>query len=142
MVNIFTRTDKKEIVEAIRRAEKTTSGEIRVHVLSRLKGEPLDEAKRIFRKLGMHRTKEKNAVLILIAPEKRAFAIWGDEGIHAQVGETFWNAARDTMKSHFAAGRLKDGVLAGIESVEKKLAEHFPCRAGDTDELPDRVTGG
>ncbi len=141
MVKIFTKEQKLRIVEAIRAAEKVTSGEIRVHVTARLRGEALAEAKKIFNRLGMRRTKHRNGILILVAPKQRSFAIWGDDGIHSKVGDAFWNDTRDAMAAHFTAGRFLEGVLAGVESAGRGLAEHFPYRATDRNELPNRVTG-
>ena len=133
--------DKREISEAIRRAESRTRGEIRVHLKKKCRGEVMDEAKKIFLKLGMHRTRHRSAVLIFIALDPRRFAILGDSGIHEKTGASFWSETRDRMTAHFLNGRIKAGILTGIESAGHKLREHFPCEADDKDELSNRVTG-
>lgn len=134
--------DKKEIVAAIVDAEKKTSGQIRVHVKRKCKDDVFWEAKKVFERLRMHRTKERNGVLIFVALESRRFAILGDSGIHRQVGDPFWSHARDRMAGHFSKGEIKEGIIAGVLSVGGKLRKHFPAGAGDADELPDTVTEG
>ena len=61
-------SDKQMLVQAIQAAEKTTSGEIRVHVESRTKkGDALSRATEIFFKNKMNATKERNGVLVYVA---------------------------------------------------------------------------
>ena len=49
-------------------------------------------AERAFEKLGMARTRQRNAILFFVVPSRRRFAVLGDEGIHAKVGQEFWDA--------------------------------------------------
>ena len=132
---------KYEIVEAIRRAEESTRGEIRVHVKLRCGPDAIKEARKTFQRLGMHRTQEHNAVLIFVALRSRSFAVFGDEAMHRQVGDSFWNATRDKMQGYFAQGDMVGGIAAGVQSVGEKLKQHFPATAGNKNELSDRVSG-
>ena len=85
--NFFTEEEQKLIAEAIRNAERRTSGEIRVFVESRCSYvNPLDRAVEIFISLKMDQTAERNAVLLYVATKDRQLAIFGDEGIHKKVG--------------------------------------------------------
>ena len=141
-MNILDKRARYEIVEAIRHAEASTRGEIRVHVQNRCGEDAMKEARKVFRRLGMHRTREHNAVLIFVAHQSRRFAIFGDKGMHGRVGDVFWNAARDKIQGHFLKNDIVGGIVAGVKSVGEKLKEHFSAGADDTDELPDRVSGG
>ena len=136
------RKAKTAIVEAIRFAEKETSGQIRVHIKPLCKKDVMEEAKKIFFKLKMHRTKEKNAVLVFIALKDRHFAILGDEGIHVRVRDDFWNSTRDLMASFFAKGRLTEGIVAGVIEIGERLKEFFPVKPKNSNELSDTVTEG
>ena len=60
MNKIFSKEQQELIVEAIKRAEKETSGEIRVHVEEKCKGELMARAAKIFVELGIHNTKLQN----------------------------------------------------------------------------------
>ena len=60
----LTNLDDARIAEAIRLAETTTSGEIRVFVSRHPSDQPLEDAKREFHRLGMEATGEGKAVLV------------------------------------------------------------------------------
>ncbi len=140
MIPFFSKEQEMAVIEAIRAAERKTSGEIRVHIEKNCRGEVLDEAVRVFRKLGMHRTAARNGVLVFIAPERREFAIIGDEGINAVVPPGFWDEERDLMLAHFREGQFGEGVCAAIGKVGEKLKAHFPVAADDENELPDEIS--
>ncbi len=143
---LFTEHDFEAITEAIRRAEATTSAELRVHLerrVHRLPGQRADalrRARKVFAHLGMHLTAEHHGVLIYLAIEDRKLAIVGDEGIHQRVGDAYWEHVRDLMVATLREGRPLDAVLTGIEEVGRVLAEHFPRRPDDRNELGDHVS--
>lgn len=132
--------DKKEIVNAIVEAEKMTSGEIRVHIQSKCTGDIFEHGKKIFHKLKMDKTKDRNGVLIILAKDSKKFAILGDKGIHEKVGDDFWNETRDKMLEHFKKDSLKEGIIVGVLSVGEKLKRYFPYEKNDKNELSDAVT--
>jgi uncharacterized membrane protein len=132
--------DKNRVVAAIRTAEEGTGGEIRVHVARGCRSGALEEAKKVFKRLGMHRTRERNGVLIYIALKNHEFAIVGDEGIHAKVGADFWESVRDAMEVHFKNGDATAGIEAGVLRAGLRLKEHFPRGTQDKNELTDEVS--
>ena len=134
------RADQDRVVAAIRDAEQSTSGQIRVHVEDRCPGEPMERARALFVRLGLTRTRRRNGVLIYVAMGDRKFAILGDEGIHNAVGDAFWHGAAAKMKEFFALGAHGDGLCAAVKAVGEALAAQFPREAGDQNELPDDVT--
>jgi uncharacterized membrane protein len=85
----------------------------------------------------MHRTRERNAVLIFIAPASRTFAIYGDKGINEKCGQHLWDDVAAAMRGDFQHGVFTDGVIKAVERVAAALATHFPYRPGDTNELSD-----
>jgi uncharacterized membrane protein len=140
MLDFFTKPDEERIIQAIRAAERNTSGEIRVHLEKTLEEDVLIEAQRAFTKLGMHETAARNAVLIFIAPEHRKFAIIGDEGINQVVGEDFWKEERDLMQRHFRRNEYTEGTCQAIAQVGDKLKTYFPYQDDDRNELPDEIS--
>jgi uncharacterized membrane protein len=130
------------ILDAIKEAEKETSGEIRVHIETRLSGDVLDRASWIFKKIGMDRTKERNGVLFYLAIKNRKFAIIGDNGINARVTEGFWDKIKNVMESDFREKRFSDGLAKGILMAGDQLKEHFPHLPDDVNELPDEISFG
>jgi len=139
-VHLLPAADRKRIVAAIRMAEQATSGEIRVHVQPRCSDDPVRDAMRVFTRLGMTRTAARNGVLIFLAVRDRRFAVIGDMGIHAAVGEEFWRKTADAMKPHFARGELAAGLEAGVLAVGQELKRQFPHQRNDVNELPDTIS--
>jgi len=131
--------DDARIVAAIARAEKKTSGEIRVCVSRRQRKDGLAAAQRRFAKLEMHRTRERNGVLIYFAPGTQQFAVWGDIGVHEKCGDDSWQDVVGEMAPLLRAGRYTDAVVLAVEKVGSVLAEHFPRRPDDRNELPNTL---
>lgn len=136
----FTKDEKEKILQAIKEAEKNTSGEIRVHIENRCPGNVLDRAAFIFEKLGMHNTKDRNGVLFYIAIGDRKFAVIGDAGINAVVPENFWDSIKSIMEEHFKNMEFTEGLIKGINEAGKKLKEYFPYMPDDINELPDEIS--
>jgi uncharacterized membrane protein len=135
--------DHDRIVRAINEAEATTSGEIRVYVQrGNMKGDALAAAQKRFHKLGMYKTRERNAVLIFVAPRAHKFAVVGDKAIHEKCGEQFWQSVVDRMRGHFQNEKFSDALVEAIEEAGKALAAHFPRKGSEKDELPDEVVEG
>ncbi len=141
-VKFFSKEDKNLISEAIKSAELNTSGEIRVHVESEIKGDVLDRAAYIFELLEMHNTKERNGVLFYLAIKSRKFAILGDAGINTKVPSDFWDKIKDKMAAQFATGNFAPGLSDGILMAGEQLKKHFPHQTEDVNELPDELSFG
>ncbi|MBK9292693.1 MAG: TPM domain-containing protein [Bacteroidetes bacterium] len=138
--NFFSPEQKEQIVDAIRQAELSTSGEIRVHLEERCEGEVLDRAAYLFEKLGMMQTAERNGVLIYIAVKDRKFAVIGDAGINAVVEPNYWEDVRHMMAEHFKRGKYVAGLIKAIGRIGAKLKKHFPYQDDDTNELSDEIS--
>ena len=139
----LSKIDHDRIISTIREAEEKTSGEIRVFVQrGNLKGDALRAAQRQFRNLGMQKTKERNGVLIFVAPRVRKFAVIGDEGVHQKCGEKYWTSLVDSMREHFQKEDFTQALLEAIERTGELLGRHFPKRGGGPNELPDAVLEG
>jgi uncharacterized membrane protein len=131
--------DSKRIEHAIAAAELKTSGELRVVIHRAAVADPVATAREEFTRLEMFRTRERNAVLILVAPASRNFAIFGDEAIHAKCGQPFWDEVAAAMTGYFREGKFTDGLVHAIDHAGRFLAKHFPRRPDDKNELPDNV---
>jgi uncharacterized membrane protein len=137
--DFFSQLEHDEIVGAIREAESKMCGEIRVFVSRKEPEEPVVAAQRRFEKLGMTKTKERNGVLIYVAPRVRKFAIIGDVAIHEKCGDKFWTDVAHEMTGHFRSGAFTQGIIHGIRRAGALMAVHFPHCAGDTNELSDEI---
>jgi uncharacterized membrane protein len=134
------RLDHAHIVQAIKNAEAQTSGEIRVYLQrGELKEDSLIAAQRQFQKLGMEKTRERNGVLIFVAPRAQKFAVIGDEGVHQKCGDQFWQQLVDRMRAHLQNENFTQALVEAIDEAGKLLARHFPRSAQEQNESPDSV---
>lgn len=135
--------DDDRVKAAIVAAEKQTSGEIRVSVSRFFWGSVRRAADRAFTRLGMRATRDRNGILFFVVPSRRRFTVVGDEGIHAKVGQEFWDKLVAAMSGDFRAGKFNEGLMRGIEECGRLLATHFPYQgARDVNELPDDIDFG
>ncbi|MBU9888902.1 MAG: TPM domain-containing protein [Candidatus Omnitrophica bacterium] len=139
-VFFLSKKEKEKIVTAIREAEKNTSGEIRVHLGSKVRGDVFGHAKRIFQKIGMSRTVRRNGVLIFLAVRDRKFAVIGDTGIDEKVPEGFWNDVAEILWRHFKEDHFAEGIAEAVLRIGMKLREFFPSSQDDTNELSDSIS--
>ena len=140
--HLFTDVQKQQLVNAIVDAEEQTSGEIRVHTEPHCKGESLDRAVEMFKKLGMDQTDQRNGVLIYVAYKDKKFAIIGDKGIHEVVPKNFWESTKNYMAACFKNGNFMEGVEYGIREAGKHLEAYFPHLDGDKNELSNEISEG
>jgi uncharacterized membrane protein len=140
--SFFSSEDKQCIIEAIKTAEKDTSGEIRVHLENTCKGDVLDRAVYLFEKLGMHKTENRNGVLFYLAVVDKKFAILGDAGINAVTPENFWDEIKNTVISKFSEQKFSEGISEGVLMAGKALKEFFPYKSDDKNELSDDISFG
>lgn len=138
----FSKAEKEAIVAAIKVAEMNTSGEVRVHIESSFKGDVMDQAAFMFKKLGMLKTEQRNGVLFYLAAKNKKFAILGDAGINAKVPDDFWEDVKSKMLDEFKDGKMADGLVTGIRMAGEKLKEHFPYQSDDVNELSDDISFG
>ena len=138
--SFFTKEQQALILASVKEAEKETSGEIRVHIETSLTGDVLDRAAWVFKKLGMHKTEERNGVLFYLAVSDRKFAIIGDAGINSKVPAGFWNEISELLVKNFKEGKFTEGLSEGILMAGKQLNTHFPYKKDDVNELSDEIS--
>jgi uncharacterized membrane protein len=136
----LSKVEHDRIVAAIREAEANTSGEIRVFIQrGKLNAGPLVAAQKKFHQLRMHTTRERNAVLIFVAPRVHKFAVVGDKAIHGKCGEEFWQRIVDGMRVHFQNEKFSHALIEAIREIGSVLAAHFPKTQANANELPDQI---
>ncbi len=138
----LTSKEELEIVQAIRQAERNTSGEIRVHIEKSSEISHYNRTLEVFRMLKMFNTKQQNAVLIYVAVQDHKFVIYGDKGIDAVVSTNFWQATKNVMQQQFKLGNFKQGIINGVLKAGEELKTHFPWQINDEDELSNEISKG
>ena len=142
--DFFSAEEREAIINAIKTAERQTSGEVRAYVESRCKFvDPLDRAAEIFFGLKMEETAERNGVLVYAAIKDRQLAVFGDSGIHQKVGDVFWQKEVAKMIHSFNRDNYAEGIVKVVTDVGEALKEHFPYQGEkDKNELPDDIVFG
>lgn len=131
--------DLERIKQAIAAAEEKSSGEIRVVITRKKVSDPLDEARKEFARLKMYKTRDRNGVLILFAPETQNFAVWGDVAVDEKCGTKYWRGIIELMTPLLKEKKFTEAIILAVEKVGAVLTEHFPKKPDDTNELSDDV---
>ena len=140
--NFFSKEEKEKIKEAVKSAETSTSGEIRVHIDNHCKEDVMDRAAWWFAKLEMHKTEQRNGVLFYLAVKDHKFAILGDAGINSVTPEDFWDTIKEQMLEQFKEGKFAAGLSKGIHLAGEALQSQFPYQDDDVNELSDEISFG
>jgi uncharacterized membrane protein len=140
----FSEEEKASIVDAIKHAERRTSGEVRVFVESRCRYmDAIDRAADIFINLKMDKTDDRNAVLLYVAMKDRQLAVFGDEGIHQKLGDEYWNEVIGNLIRNFNKSDYAKGIAQSVSAIGEALHYHFPFdKDTDKNELPDDIVFG
>jgi len=88
---------------------------------------------------GLHLTRERTGVLVFVSVAEHYVEIIADAGINERSSKGEW----DDVVTHFIAdvraGRIEQGFLSAIAACGDRLAQHFPRRENDHNELPNRL---
>lgn len=90
-----------------------------------------------FYEQGVHLTREHSGVLLFVSLAERYVEIVADKGIHGKIGEQRWQAIVDGFTAKVGAGDVTGGFVWAIAACGEAMAEHYPARPDDSDELSD-----
>ena len=96
-------------------------------------------AMQVFTERGISHTRDQSGLLIVLSELERRVVILADRGIHAHVGTLGWQKYVDAIVSGLRQKRAASAVLGVLDAVGDILAQKFPPRPDDIDELPDTV---
>ena len=85
------------------------------------------------------RTMGRTGILIYLSMREHRAEIVADEPIARLVEAEVWGEAMVDMLREIKQGRVAEGIAIGVRDVGFVLAEHFPRRDDDENELPDRL---
>jgi uncharacterized membrane protein len=142
--NFFNDDEFLRISNKIKQMEKSTSGEIRISIKEKRnftdRNKSIRElSEKEFHRLGMHATRDKTGILLYLLLREKQFYILADAGIDSIVGQETWIKVSDEMQQKFKEGKFSEGIIWGIGRVGSILSEHFPIKAGDANELSNKV---
>ena len=122
----MTDIDGERVRRAIDAAESETTGRIAVRVLHHEVGDAVKTAREQLHQAELHKHPHRNAIIFLVAPKSRRFAVYGDEAIHRIVGDGFWQDVVHEMTPHFKQGDMTGALVHGIARAGEQLRTHFP----------------
>lgn len=92
-----------------------------------------------FYKKGLHRTRNETGILVFISLLERKVRILGDRGIHARIGQEFWNARAAELVAGIRQKKALEALLDVIRTCGNELERQFPSGSHNPDEVPDDV---
>ena len=102
-----------EVLAALREAEGKTSGQIRIFVSHKKTDDAVAAAQKQFDRLGMARTRNRNAVLLFVAPEAHKFAVIGDTAVYTGILRVDLRQANVSAKAACAKTRRPPNRFGG-----------------------------
>ena len=133
------------IEAAVHVSETSHDGEIRFAIENSLPASAVwrgmngrARAVEVFSNLRVWDTEHNSGVLVYLLLADHDIEIVADRGIATRVNNADWEAVAQVMEAAFRAGEFERGALNGIERIGALLAEHFPPRMHNPDELANR----
>ena len=105
----------------------------------RLETRVQERALRAFYEKGLYKTRDNTGVLFFISLLEHRVWLLADEGIYSKISQAeLQEYAQDIAKS-VKSGTTADTLCREIQNIGAVLAEHFPIKPDDTNELSDHV---
>lgn len=92
----------------------------------------------LFSERGVHVTRDRTGVLLMLSEVEHRVVILADAGINARVGADAWSKHVSTIVEAIRRGAAGDGVALVVREIGELLGKDFPRRPDDVNELPDR----
>jgi putative membrane protein len=93
----------------------------------------------LFMTHGLQATEDRTGVLLYASLAEHRVEVVADQTIHAQVDQDVWGDAAAALTSGLATGQVAAGFAEAVRRCGAVLAERFPAKAGNRNELPDRI---
>jgi len=88
---------------------------------------------------GLHETRDKTGILILISLFEHRVQVLADSGINAKVPEHTWDELVEMIIAGLKSDDACSAVCKAVERCGKLLQDHFPIKDDDTNELPNLI---
>ncbi len=107
---------------------------------ARREAEVLQYAQAMFLEAGLHRTRRRDAVLLLVSLFEREVVVLADRGVRDRLAPAELDSVVAAVTAVLKRGRLKDALLDGLARLDEALATRgFRAGPGDVNELADAV---
>ncbi len=90
---------------------------------------------------GLYRTRDANGILLFISVFEHKVWVLADHGINAKVKEGQWNDIVTRVTEGIRKGDPAGAICEAVTTIGDILANHFPIKDDDTDELSNLIVG-
>lgn len=90
---------------------------------------------------GLTETRDRTGILIYVSLLEHRVEVLADRGINALVEPGTWDGVVDTVLAGIRERRAEEGLAEAITQCGDLLAQGFPRRDDDSDELPNQLRG-
>jgi len=98
-----------------------------------------ERALKAFYEKGLYKTKGHTGVLFFLSLLERKVWILADEGIHEKIMQTALNTFAHNVSKGISEGRACHALCEAIREIGAFLAQHYPAKPENADELTDEV---
>ncbi len=88
---------------------------------------------------GLHHTRDKTGILILISLFEHRVFVLADKGINDRVEKATWDEIVHLVTGGIRSGQTAEALCTAVARCGELLEEHFPVKQDDTDELPNLI---
>jgi putative membrane protein len=106
---------------------------------ARLEEEVAQRALQVFYDKGLHRTRDATGVLFFISLMEHKAWVLADQGIYQKISQEKLNQHAANMATGIKQSRAAEALCQEIQQIGIVLAQHFPIKSDDTNELPNEV---
>ncbi|MCB0406472.1 MAG: hypothetical protein KDD51_16945 [Bdellovibrionales bacterium] len=88
---------------------------------------------------GLMETRDRTGVLIFISHLEHRVEILADKGINEKVPAGFWQEQSDVIVKGIHSKNASQAIIYAINAIGEMLAQNYPARPDDTNELPNTL---
>lgn len=96
-------------------------------------------ARRIFIERGLHRTKQRNALMIFISEAEKAVYLLADEGLEKKVSGDYWDSVGKRLADDFCSENPGDSFFDALCEIAPQLISEFPSSAVNDNEICNKL---
>lgn len=96
-------------------------------------------AREAFSRFRVTRTQQGTGILIYVSLFGRMVSVLGDEPIARRLDQKAWDRIKDVLTAGMRQKQAGEAFCQAIALCGELLAQHFPRREGDADELPNEL---
>lgn len=101
-----------------------------------------ERALRAFHEHRLDRTRDATGVLFLISLLERKVYVLADHGIYNKISQTALDGFATAVAEGIRSGKAGEALCSSIRAIGVDLAQHFPRKPDDSNELSNEVVSG